>query len=203
MRSGKRKGSDSAALAPLLQALRDLVRWLQDTQTSGTVIGGVAASILGRPRFTRDIDVVVIVEEEEWAEFLSSGSSFGFQPRRSDALEFARKTRVLWVRHEQSGIDVDVSFGSLPFEKELIARAVLMDVGGARAPLPTVEDLIILKAVAHRSRDLVDIESLVEVNTRLDVARIVRWVKDFASALEMPELLSDLEALLNRRHGEN
>ena len=48
-----------------------------------------------------------------------------------------------------------------------------------------------------------DIESLVEVNTRLDVARIVRWVKDFASALEMPELPSDLEALLNRRHGEN
>jgi len=190
-------------LAPLLEALRDLARWLQDTRTSGTVIGGVAASILGRPRFTRDIDAVVLVEEEAWPEFLSSGSSFGFQPRRTDALEFARKTRVLLVRHEQSGIDVDVSFGSLPFEKELIARAVLMDVGGVRAPLPTVEDLIILKAVAHRSRDLVDIESLVEVNTRLDEARIVRWVKDFASALEMPELLSDLEALLNRRHGEN
>lgn len=203
MRSGKRKGSDPSTLAPLLEALRDLARWLQDKRIPGTIIGGVAASILGRPRFTRDIDAVVLLGEESWPEFLSSGSSFGFQPRRTDALEFARKTRVLWVRHEQSGIDVDVSFGSLPFEKELIARAVWMDVGGVRAPLPTVEDLIILKAVAHRSRDLVDIESLVEVNTRLDVARIVRWVKDFASALEMPELLSDLEALLNRRHGEN
>ena len=67
-------------------------------------------------------------------------------------------------------------------------------------PLPTVEDLIIMKAVAHRSRDLSDIESLVETNAKLDVARIVRWVSDFASALAMPEILSDLQSILNRRH---
>jgi predicted nucleotidyltransferase len=106
---------------------------------------------------------------------------------------------VLLVRHEQSGIDVDVSFGSLPFEKELIARAVYLEVGGARIPMPTIEDLIITKAVAHRSRDLADIESLVELHSQLDVARILRWVREFADALEMPELLSDLEEILNRR----
>ena len=53
-----------------------------------------------------------------------------------------------------------------------------------------------MKAVAHRSRDLGDVESLVETNSKLDAARIVRWVDDIASALEMPELLSDLEAIL-------
>jgi hypothetical protein len=57
-----------------------------------------------------------------------------------------------------------------------------------------------MKAVAHRSRDLGDVESLVETNSKLDAARIVRWVDDFASALEMPELFSDLEAILNRKH---
>ena len=72
--------------------------------------------------------------------------------------------------------------------------------GGMHTPLPGVEDLIIMKAVAHRSRDLSDIESLVETNTRLDVDRILRWVGDFASALEMPELLSDLEAIISRKH---
>ena len=192
--------SDSAPLAPLLEALRGLASWLQDTRTSGAVIGGVAASILGRPRFTRDIDVVVMVEEQRWAWFLSSGSKFGFRPRRPDALEFAGKAGVLLVRHEPSGIDVDVSFASLPFEKELIARTVWRDVGGVHTPLPGVEDLIIMKAVAHRTRDIGDIESLVETNTRLDVDRILRWVGDFASALEMPELLSDLEAIISRKH---
>jgi hypothetical protein len=192
--------SDAAPLAPLLEALRGLAGWLQDTRTSGAVIGGVAVSILGRPRFTRDIDVVVLVEEQQWAWFLSSGSKFGFRSRRPDALEFAGEARMLLVRHEPSGIDVDVSFASLPFEKELIARTVWRDVGGVHTPLPGVEDLIIMKAVAHRSRDLSDIESLVEVNAKLDVDRILRWVGEFSSALDMPDLLSDLEAILNRKH---
>jgi predicted nucleotidyltransferase len=200
MRSGKRKENNSAPLAPLLKALLDFSQWLQDTRTPGAVIGGVAASLLGRPRFTRDIDAVILLDEESWAEFLASGKKFGFQPRRSDALEFARKTRVLLLRHASSSIDVDVSIGSLPFEKELIARTVWKDIGGVRTPLPTVEDLIIMKAVAHRNRDLADIESLTEVHAKLDVDRIERWVREFASVLELPEILSDLQSILKRRH---
>ena len=64
-------------------------------------------------------------------------------------------------------------------------------------PLPAVQDLIITKAVAHRSRDLDDIEGLVEANPGLDTARIVRWVGDFAGALKRPELLNDLQAIPN------
>jgi hypothetical protein len=56
-----------------------------------------------------------------------------------------------------------------------------------------------MKAVAHRSRDLSDIESLVAVHSRLDVGRIERWVKEFADALAMPEIFSDLRAVLKRR----
>jgi hypothetical protein len=201
MRSEKPKGSNSEPLAPLLAALQDLTRWLKRTRTSGAVIGGVAASILGRPRFPRDIDAVVLLEEERWAEFLSSGLPFGFHPRRSDVLEFAQRTRVLLVRHEPSGIDVDVSLGSLPFERELIAGVVWRDVAGVSTPLPTVEDLIIMKAVAHRSRDLADIEGLVEANPDLDDDRIARWVGDFAAALKMPEILSDLQSILSRTGG--
>ncbi len=198
MRSEKRKESDSAPLAPLLAALGDLSRWLKSTQTPGAIIGGIAASILGRPRFTRDIDAVVLRAEEDWPEFLSSGQQFGFHPRRSDAVEFARKARVLLVRHQSSGIDVDVSLGSLPFEKELIDRAVWRKIAGVSTPLPRVEDLIVMKAVAHRRRDLDDIEGLVEANPDLDTARIMRLVSDFAAALEMPGILTDLQAILNR-----
>jgi hypothetical protein len=50
-------------LVPLLAALRDLVAWFQDAPTPGMVIGGVAASLLGRPRVTRDIDALVLLDE--------------------------------------------------------------------------------------------------------------------------------------------
>ena len=69
--------------------------------------------------------------------------------------------------------------------------------------LPTPEDLIILKAVAHRLKDLLDIETVIATQPQLDKKRIEFWVKQFAELLEMPELWADLEKLFQkRRRGE-
>lgn len=66
-------------------------------------------------------------------------------------------------------------------------------------PLPTPEDMVVMKAVAHRARDLGDIEGIVATHPRLDVARIRRLVREFSDVLEAPELLADLERALGRR----
>ena len=186
-------------LGPLLSALRDLVAWLKAKRVEGLIIGGVAASILGRPRVTRDVDVLVLLDEKDWGEFLSAGTEFGFVARVTDPLDFAKKAKVLLIRHEPSGIDVDVTFGVLPFEKEAITNAVWVNIRGVRLPLPNAEDLIIMKAVAHRPRDLADIESIMDAHPNLNLRKIRRWVKEFSTAIEMPDILNDLEKILTRR----
>ena len=186
-------------LAPLLTVLRHLTAWLQAEQVRGVVIGGVAASLLGRPRLTRGVDVLVLLEEGRWGEFLAAGAGHGFLPRRADALAFARETRVLLVRHGESGSDLDLVFGSLPFEKEAAIRAKWVDLGGVAIPLSSPEDLIIMKAVAHRPRDLEDIAAILAAQPGLNVRRVRRWLREFSGALEMPEILNDLEALLSQR----
>jgi len=186
-------------LAPLLTILRHLVAWLQAGKVQGVVIGGVAASLWGRPRLTRDVDVLVLLEEGRWGEFLAAGAGHGFLPRRADALAFARETRVLLVRHGESGIDLDLVFGSLPFEKEAAIRAKWVDLGGVAIPLSSPEDLIIMKAVAHRPRDLEDIAAILAAQPELNVRRVRRWLREFSGALAMPEILNDLEALLSQR----
>jgi hypothetical protein len=196
--------SERGPLTPLIGALRDLTRWLDSQEVPHAIIGGVAASLLATPRLTQDVDAVVLLESERWESFLASGGAFGFQPRQADALDFARKVRVLLLRHEPSGIAADISFGTLPFEREAVERARLQQAApNLWLRLPSPEDLIIMKAVAHRGRDLVDIEALIQAHPRLDHARILRWVEEFASLLEMPEILEDLKALLvkNPRKG--
>jgi hypothetical protein len=64
---------DPTELAPLLAVLRDLVAWWQAGKIPGVVIGGLAASLLGRPRLTRDVDALVLVEESNWGEFMAAG----------------------------------------------------------------------------------------------------------------------------------
>jgi len=191
--------SKKELLSPLLEALRDLVRWLESEHVPGVVVGGVAASILGRPRMTRDIDALVLLEEEYWDKFLVDGAKFGFTPRLTDCLNFAKKSRVLLIRHKPSGIDVDITFGALAFEKDAIARAVWFDMEKIRLPLPTPDDLIVMKAIAHRPRDLADIESILDAHPKLNLRRVRRWVKEFSRAIEMPEILNDLENILERK----
>jgi hypothetical protein len=60
----------------------------------------------------------------------------------------------------------------------------------------TPEDLIVFKAVAHRSKDLLDIEGIIRSHPNLDRERVERWVREFAAALEMPELWEDIAPML-------
>ena len=55
---------------PFLKALADLTRWLEDSSVPAIIIGGVAASILGRPRATRDIDALAIAADDRRAAIL-------------------------------------------------------------------------------------------------------------------------------------
>jgi len=56
--------------------------------------------------------------------------------------------------------------------------------------------LIILKAIAHRPKDMEDIRILADKYPNLDVTRIKQWVKQFAEVLEMPSLWDDIEGIL-------
>jgi len=118
----------------------------------------------------------VLLDESEWEPFLTTGKRFGFVPRLSDVVTFARQARVLLVRHAASGIDIDIAFGALPFEEEAVRQTVWHDVGGVRLPLPLPEDLLIMKAVAHRPRDMSDIESILDAQTQLNETAARRFI---------------------------
>jgi hypothetical protein len=182
-------------LAALVEPLRDLERWLTSCKIPHAIVGGVAATLQGEPRATQDIDAVVMIPEEQWGHFLRSGAAFGFLPRRRNSLKFAERSRVLLFEH-RSGIGIDVSLGALPFESEMIARAVRVNLQNVELPLATPEDLIVMKSLAMRPNDITDIEALLDANEKLDLARVRRWVGMLAEALEEPEIAERLEQLL-------
>jgi hypothetical protein len=183
-------------LEPLLAPVQALQRLIEHFDDQGVVIGGVAASILGKPRLTADADALIILSIEEIPHLLQRAKEEGLLPRFPDVEQFARQNRVVLLRHEESGIDVDISLGLLPFELETVERSQVYQAGALRVRLPAPEDLIILKAVAHRPKDLLDIESLVATHQDLDHKRIKFWVQQFAELLETPELWTDVERLL-------
>jgi hypothetical protein len=176
-------------IIPFIDVLGDLVTWFQETQTNAMVIGGVAVSLVAKPRTTQDIDALVLMDQIQWSSFLQKGKKFHFVPRIDDALEFAKKSRVLLMVHESSGIDIDLSFAALPFEEEALSRKVQATIGTVIVPLPSPEDLIIMKAVANRDKDLIDIASILETQKTVDKKHVDFWLKQFSEVLEDPEIL--------------
>jgi hypothetical protein len=175
------------------------VKWLDETPIPAIIIGGVAASILGRPRLTRDIDALAMLPEDDWSSAVEGAERYGIAPRIPDALGFARRSRVLLMRHTRSAIDLDITFGGLPFEQSAIEKGTAHVVGGVPVRLPRVEDLLVMKAVAHRPKDLEDIRGLLDAHSEVDVTEVRAWVKEFATATGMAEMLAELDKLLEQR----
>jgi hypothetical protein len=66
----------------------------------------------------------------------------------------------------------------------------------ARNPVATPEDLVILKAIAGRPRDIVDIEGLLAANPTMDRRRVRSVTAMFADLLESPGVLENLDRWL-------
>ena len=107
-------------------AIAAVVAWFEAASCAGVIIGGVANAFLGRTRATRDVDGMVVLENDsQIAPFLDKAAAYGIKPRIADAVAFARVNRVLLLRHSPSHIDVDVSCGCLPFETEVLDRSIV------------------------------------------------------------------------------
>jgi hypothetical protein len=177
--------------------LVSLQKLMARSNQRGVVIGGLAASVLGEARYTEDIDAMILLSIQEIPKFLEVAKEEGIEPRIENAADFARKARVLLLRHTITNTNLDISLGIMPFEEEVVERSSIHEVDDSlQLRLPTPEDLIIMKAIAHRPIDLEDIRTLALKYTNLDLNRIKFWITDFAEVLETPELWNQIEQIL-------
>jgi hypothetical protein len=178
-------------------ALKSISNLLNEDNIQGIIIGGLAASLLGRPRFTNDIDLMILDLDDRLAEFFRMIERFDIEPRIEDAEEFAKKTRVLLLRHTKSGINIDISMGMLPFEREAYERRTIQSAFGLDLSLPAPEDLIIFKSVSMRPQDVEDIRAIIARHPDIDRDRILSVVRDFADVLGNREIYIKIHELLD------
>lgn len=186
------------SLEPFRATIEALNRLFQNFDQRGVIIGGVAVGLLGKPRYTADVDAVVLLSTKKISNFLQLAHAENIVPRIENAEDFARKSRVLLLKYAPTETEIDISLGIMPFEEEMIERGEIKSFANLSARLPTPEDLIIMKAIAHRPKDLEDIRTIVDKNPDLDHGRIEHWVKDFAELMETPELWGQIEKILKQ-----
>jgi predicted nucleotidyltransferase len=140
---------------------REFLKCLNAHEVRYLVVGGHAVSFHGYPRFTVDVDVVVMPELENAKALIATLNDFGFGALTLTADDFTRS--------------VTVALGRAPYQVDIMTYIKGVDVEEAwkrRVPgvLDGVDvffvsklDLIANKRSVGRPEDLADIERLREI----------------------------------------
>jgi hypothetical protein len=174
-------------------ALLALAAFLEKEHVPYMVIGGLANAVWGEPRATLDIDVTVWVDEPGIAAVVEALSEV-FHALAGDPVSFVKEARVLPLESEH-GVRLDVVFGFLPFERDAIARALAVPVAETPVRFCTAEDLILMKIVSSRERDLADAEGVTLRRIHdLDLGYLEPRIRELADLLGRAEIIRRWES---------
>jgi predicted nucleotidyltransferase len=122
------------------KALHEVSHALEGSGLQYLLMGGVGTASIARPRTTDDIDIFVIPEDAP--RVLDELAAAGFDTEVSDP-------SWLYKAHRY-GVLVDIIFrssGDIYLDDQMLERARTREVKGARFPVISPEDLLVIKAV--------------------------------------------------------
>lgn len=106
------------------------------------MLGGIASSLVGRPRWTHDIDLLVMPNDA--LAVLRALEASGFRTEETDPV---------WIYKAFNGdVMVDVIFmitGGIYLDRDMLDHAIQREYEGLPLLIPSPEDQVIIKAIVH------------------------------------------------------
>lgn len=151
-------------------AVRKLISISDKLEASWMLIGAAAVAKWGYPRATQDVDFTIALGEEIAPQVDEHMAKAGFE--KLSGPEEIGPTRLhfskYWLpgpsKHPEDGIGVDVFFVSTEWQEEAMSRKVrgVVKKGWPEFWIASKEDLLLYKIGAMRSKDIIDLEGLME-----------------------------------------
>ena len=184
--------------------LEELIRRIAERLDADTVpymvIGGQAVLIYGRPRLTRDIDIVLGIDVDSFALIEKACGKLGLKMLPAKPEEFAKETSVLPAEEQKSGFRVDFVFSFSEYEKQALKRAKRINVNNYRVKFASCEDVIIYKMVAARAVDVEDVRNiLLKHKDSADLEYVKGWPSEFDKIPEHKGILERFNSLSQQR----
>jgi predicted nucleotidyltransferase len=176
---------------PLADAYKKIVKFLNSGGYNYIIIGGIAASTIGEPRVTVDIDI----NKEDVPDFLNKAKKAGFKVPLKKCIESVKRMGVFQISFGDYHIDFIIA--STELEKEVFERAKTLKLYGIKTFFPSSEDLILLKIIPGRDKDLLDVKSIIlRHKGKLDTRYLKTWARKLCDEAEDMRIWNVLDKLL-------
>lgn len=182
-------------MSNLEEALRLITLLLDKSSIVYAVMGGLAARAYGLPRPTFDVDLTISIDRDRLQDLFRQVEDLGFTVPAQYASDWVDQVggmplvKLRWYVGDR-GIDIDCFLSETPFQRSLLSRRRAETIDGWNCFLVTPEDLILLKLIAKRPRDLVDVADVIFVQGTLDTAYMRKWAHELDAADLLEQYLS-------------
>jgi len=178
----------------LLQALRHVWLELERIGIPAAVAGGLALSTWKYVRATRDIDLLVGIDERKVEEVVGQLRQAGIRPKKDPPTVPLGQLDVVPLFYEPPeaflDIQIDLLLAKSEYHREALRRRVATQLPGFDFPVAVLacEDLVLHKLLAGRLIDRVDASELLRINAAsLDT----RYLADWTERLQLRDEFTD------------
>ncbi len=172
---------------------------LKVTNTPYLLVGGLAVGIIGEPRVTNDADFIILINRKKLEAFLTTAQRKGFKFDREVVQETFDTRGVFRLYH--SRLHIDFIKLSIALEKSAFQRKRKAKIMGRQIYIPTPEDLILLKLIPGRGRDMIDVESIfIRHGRSLDVKYLEEWAMKICDEAEDLRVWNRLKKIMKGRN---
>ena len=137
----------------------ELLELFNKNKVKYCIVGAFAVGFYSRPRYTKDIDILVEPSLENGRRIVKALTEFGFKSLGLKEKDFSRKGRIIQLGYEPVRIDILTSIQGCNFENVWKNRSH-GTYGKQRVFFIGLQDLIKSKRASKRKTDEVDLESL-------------------------------------------
>ncbi len=143
----------------------DLLEFLNKHSVKYCIIGSYALAFHARPRYTKDIDILVENSIENARKILNALNEFGFGSLQLSEEDFTELGQIIQLGYEPVRVDLITSIKGMDFHK-IWNNRVTGKFGLQEVFFIGVDDLISSKKISNRSQDQADLKMLQKVLNR-------------------------------------
>ena len=156
--------------------IADLLQSLSDGQVQYVLVGGLAVQLHGFLRSTFDIDLVLAMNDENLVRFIAVAKRYGLVPSIPVPIDSLKNASQIDQWHREKGmlafalrephIGGNVVYvlvrSDVPYDR-LKANAVAGELFGRKVWIASIDDLLVMKRIANRPKDQLDIAALEKI----------------------------------------
>jgi len=151
----------------LIETLKQLCSVFKAANIKFCLIGGLAVGILAKPRATEDIDLLVLIGKEN-KEIIAKLFRDNFEVIQDhDLMYFKQATIWRMVIKDSFTTDngfviIDMVFADSEIYRKAVLEVITIQIDNIDIPVVKPENLIKIKKLSNRPRDLLDIQEIQE-----------------------------------------